>query len=313
MGLRAIFRCARAARATDVLVGVTPPAAFAAICAGWLAGKPAVAWVHYDIAAWERELERYSRPPASKFFEVLFYRWIVPRFSNIVFVSEPCRTAMIRTRGRSRTQWSYIPNLFSASSFSKQHPDLTELLRLKASRVPVLFFLGRLSRQKRWQDAIRLMEILAQRNHAAHLMVIGDGVERLKFLDCLAASPAKSRIHWMGEISDPMQALPLGDALILTSLYEAWPVVILEAFHCHVPVVSYCCPSGPAEMLTDGRGICCAETPEAMADSVEALFSMLPSKRTAMLGAASDFLEQHSIGVVMPMWKAYVEELVDHP
>lgn len=312
LGVRAIFRCAQASRDADLLVGVTPPAAFAAKCASWLAGKPVVAWVHYDIEGWQRELIHYSRSGTARFFEVLFYKWIVPRFSSAIFVSEACRSSMARIRGGAGTHWTSIPNLFSASSFSTQEADLTELRQLKAGGIPVLLFLGRLSRQKRWQDTVRVMEILAQRNCPAHLVVIGDGVERQAFLDRLAASSAKSRITWLGQLANPIQALLLADALILTSLYEAWPVVILEAFHCQLPVVSYCCPSGPAQMLADGRGICCEETPEAMANAVAELFSISIDERTTMLRAASSFNEQHRASVIMPMWKAYVRTLVDH-
>lgn len=311
-GMRAILHCAEAARKADIIVGVTPPAAFVARCAGWLVRRPAAAWVHYDMEGWQRELSDYSRSLAARFFEILFYKSIVPRFANLIFVSEACRATMARASGSGGTHWTVIPNLFDAAGFSTQSPDLGELEKLKAAGIPLLFFVGRLSRQKRWQDAIRLMEVLSLRNHAAHLMVIGDGVDRQAFLDRVAASPARENIHWMGQLGNPLPALALADALILTSLYEAWPVVILEAFRHRVPVVSYACPSGPAEMLADGRGICCDETPEAMADAIAKLSSMSHAERTTMLAAAGSYLARHCAEIVIPMWKAYAVKLVDH-
>ncbi len=311
-GMRAIQCCARIARDADVVVGVTPPAVFVAKCAAWLNGKPAVAWAHYDIEGWQRELDDYSRSLPARFFEVLFYRWIVPRFQNVVFVSKASLQSMETRFGGITKHWVHIPNLFSESGFATLDEDLRELTALKAGNVPTLLFLGRLSRQKRWQDAIRLMEILAQRNHTAHLVVIGDGVERRAFLDRLANSSARSRIHWLGQLRNPMRALSLVDALILTSLYEAWPVVILEAFHCQVPVVAYSCPSGPAEMLAEGRGIYCQESPEAMADAIAELFSMSMDQRTTMLQAASSFLGHHRAEVVMPIWKEYAKRLINY-
>jgi glycosyltransferase involved in cell wall biosynthesis len=311
-GMRAILRCAKAARTADIVVGVTPPAAFVACCAGWLGGRPAAAWVHYDIEGWQRELKAYSRSRAAKFLEVLFYGWIVPRFANLVFVSEACRASMARATGGTGRQWTVIPNLFDAAGFSTQSPDIGELEKLKAEGVPLLSFVGRLSRQKRWEDAIRLMEVLSAHNQPAHLAVIGDGVDRQAFLDRVATSPASENIHWMGQLGNPLPALALADALILPSLYEAWPVVILEAFQLKVPVVSYACPSGPAEMLADGRGICCEETPEAMADAVAKLLSMSHAERTTMLAAAGNYLARHRAETVMPMWKAYAVKLVDH-
>jgi glycosyltransferase involved in cell wall biosynthesis len=309
LGLKAILRCVRAARNADLVVGVTPPSAFVAACVGILGARPAAAWVHYDINGWARELECYSRGLAARFFEVLFYRRIVPRFGNIVFVSTAALESMAASRTASPRHWTYIPNPFLPRAFAGDMPDLSRLVELKADGVPLLILLGRLTRQKRWGDAIRALELVSTRGPAPHLVVIGDGNERTDFLACATASPAAARIHWLRSLANPCPALAMGDALLLTSLYEAWPVVILEAFHARVPVIAYDCPSGPAELLAEGRGLCCPETPAAMAKSIEELLSMHVAERTKMLDLSAGFLSRHNNHEVLAQWKSYAELL----
>lgn len=310
LGLQTVVRCARAAREADVVVGVTPPAAFVAACAGALAAKPAAAWVHYDIKGWGRELESYSRGVAARVFEVLFYRHIVPRFGNAVFASKAALVSMAEARSTMPAHWTSIPNPFSPRAFTQDIPKLAALARLKTDGVPLLVLLGRLTRQKRWSDAIRALEMVSVKGPAPHLVVIGDGNERREFLACVAASAAKERIHWLGPLTNPGPALAMCDALLLTSLYEAWPVVILEAFHARVPVAAYDCPSGPAEMLAEGRGVCCPETPAAMANAIEGLLAMPVAERTKMLDLAAGFLAEHGNNEVMGQWRRYAELLM---
>lgn len=306
-GFRALWRCARMARTADVIIGVTPPAAFVAKVAATLTGKVAVAWVHYDIDGWQRELQSYRRSLLAKWIEVFFYRLLVPTFDNIVFVSDACRNSMMALRRRPIRHWQVISNIFSPSPFAPVAPDPGQLDEIRAGNGPRLLLLGRLARQKRWQDAIRLLELTSSMAPLPQLVVVGDGVERDAFLRAREASTARERIHWLGAVSDPTRILERVDVLILPSLYEAWPVVILEAFAFRVPVIAYACPSGPQQMLADGRGLCCDETPEAMTAALGRLLAMPKESRTAMLDAAQKFLEAHAPRSVLPAWGKYCE------
>jgi glycosyltransferase involved in cell wall biosynthesis len=308
LGLRAVLACARLAREADLLVGITPPAAFVALCAGWLSGKTPVAWVHYDIMAWQREMGGRTRSPLSRGIEYLFYRWIVPRFRNIVFVSDACRDSMRLATGKSAVpvgqNWAVIPNMFNPRGFSAavRTPELDRVADWRGNGKRILLFVGRLSRQKRWGHAIDTMEGLRIDAPELKLLMIGDGPDRERFLVRLGESPARDSIAWIDRLPDPDLAYALADVLIMTSLYEAWPVVILEAFDHGLPVVSYRCPSGPEAMLAEGRGILCDESPEAMAASIRHALALPPGELAALRERARLFLRRHHPDVVLPLW-----------
>ncbi len=106
----------------------------------------------------------------------------------------------------------------------------------------------------------------AQKNHAllldafarlpssnARLMLVGGG-EREGALRAQAARLGVSdRVIFAGFQADTRPFYKSADVFVLSSNYEGFGNVIVEALAAGTPVVSTDCPSGPAEILEDGR------------------------------------------------------------
>ena len=58
-------------------------------------------------------------------------------------------------------------------------------------------------------------------------------------------------MEFLGHVENPAKFYSESDVLLLSSFYEGLPNVLLEALSYGTPVVSYDCPSGPREILTD--------------------------------------------------------------
>jgi glycosyltransferase involved in cell wall biosynthesis len=92
-----------------------------------------------------------------------------------------------------------------------------------------------------------------RQNRAVRLIVLGEGPERAA-LEQLADQIGISDILAMpGFVDNPFAYMRQARLFVLSSRWEGFGLVIIEAMACGCPVLSTDCPSGPAEILEGGR------------------------------------------------------------
>lgn len=116
---------------------------------------------------------------------------------------------------------------------------------------PVLVATGRLARQKGFEYLLEAFSILSEELDA-RLIIVGGG----KMKDALrlkAESLSIShKVDMVGE-TEPYPYMRRGDIFVLSSLYEGFPNVLLEAASFAMPIVSTDCPHGPGEIIENGK------------------------------------------------------------
>jgi glycosyltransferase involved in cell wall biosynthesis len=310
-GVAAVRRCIGLARSSSVIVSVTPPAAFVALIASWFSACRSLPWVHYDLAGILRE-PLAARGVARGLIQLFFHRYLVPWHRRLIFSSEVSLQAMVQlTRRRSVPQgWIVLPNIVDATDrASRPHESVTlqRVADLKNQGFRILLFIGRLARQKRWEDLLAAAELLDGKAGRHKLVIIGDGPERMAFETALRRS-SRGNVEYLGPDPNPMPALKIADALVLSSLYEAWPNVILEAFQLGVPVVSYDCPSGPREMIgaNGERGWLVEESPGALALAAQRCLETGAEERARVTGNAREYSARFFPGSAAQDWLRYL-------
>jgi glycosyltransferase involved in cell wall biosynthesis len=117
---------------------------------------------------------------------------------------------------------------------------------------PLIVAVGRLVQQKDVETLLRAFALLLPQRDS-RLAVIGDGPRR-EDLESLARDlQLADRVHFAGFQSNPYSWMRRADLFVLSSRYEGLGNVLIEAMACGTPVVSTDCPSGPREILEDGR------------------------------------------------------------
>ena len=112
--------------------------------------------------------------------------------------------------------------------------------------------LGRLAEQKDHPTLLHAYAASALR--ASHRLVIVGGGEGHKRLQRLVNELGLTdRVVFMGVMDNPYRVLMDAELHVLSSRWEGYPNVLLEALALGVPVVSTDCPHGPRELLDDGR------------------------------------------------------------
>lgn len=87
----------------------------------------------------------------------------------------------------------------------------------------------------------------------AKLTILGDGILRPELEALIQELGVEDRVALPGFALDPSSWFRSSDLFVLSSSWEGLPTVMIEALECGVPVVSTDCPSGPAEILDNGR------------------------------------------------------------
>ncbi|MCC5966654.1 MAG: glycosyltransferase [Natronohydrobacter sp.] len=124
----------------------------------------------------------------------------------------------------------------------------------------------------------------------ARLMFVGDGAGRNALLALARELGVADRVILAGFHSDPTPFYQTADVFVLCSDYEGFGNVIVEALAQGLPVVSTDCPSGPAEILENGRFgrlVPVGDAP-ALAQAMEAALNA-PADREALIRRAADF------------------------
>jgi glycosyltransferase involved in cell wall biosynthesis len=123
---------------------------------------------------------------------------------------------------------------------------------LEAARDPVILGAGRLTVQKDFATLIRAFARLREKR-PCKLIILGEGRQRAKLQALAAELGIAEAVDLPGFSDNPYACMARASLFVLSSRWEGSPNVLTEAMSLGTPVVSTDCPSGPREILADGR------------------------------------------------------------
>jgi glycosyltransferase involved in cell wall biosynthesis len=117
------------------------------------------------------------------------------------------------------------------------------------SRGASILCVGRLDKNKDFALAITALACLAKKGVNVDLWIVGAGPERINLEKLAAELAVLENIKFLGFQVDLTPIYKQVSCVSLTSNYEGFPNVLLEAISHGVPVVSVDCPCGPREIV----------------------------------------------------------------
>lgn len=170
---------------------------------------------------------------------------------------------------------------------------------------------GRLSHEKNYASMIRAFAIVADRFPEWQLDVFGDGGERKNLEQLIDDLSLGGVINLRGSTRNVCDEMLHSSLLIHSSRFEGFGIVLVEAMSCGLPVVSFACPYGPKDIITDGvDGFLVPVGDERMmADRICKLIEN-DSLRRKMGDAALEKSRLYSLDQIIPMWMGLFGELV---
>ncbi len=193
----------------------------------------------------------HSSQQTARFLPILmrlFYRFA----NQIVAVSNGVAVDLEQMLKLPKSRLSVIynpvitPDLLEKANRPIAHPWYQQ------RRTPVILAIGRLTQAKCFDLLLRSFQ-KARLQEDANLIILGEGPDR-KALEALTDKlNLRDHVQLPGFVDNPYQYIKNSNLFVLSSLWEGLPTVLIEALYLGVPIISTDCPSGPKEILKNGR------------------------------------------------------------
>jgi len=249
----------------------------------------------------------------SKFVRILAARLLgrIYRLADqVLAVSRDLAEDISSILGFNKDAIGVLPNGLDLEAIESLADELAAFSVQKAASRPVLVAIGRLVPQKGFAVLLDAMAKVIRRREA-QLVVLGEGVLR-KSLEKKAQELGISEyVLFPGFISNPYPVLKHADIFVLSSFYEGFGIVLLEAMACGTPVIATNCHWGPAELLKDGEAgmLVPPGDPELLADAVLKMLED-PEKAGEYADKASMAIQDYDIKNVADIFIEMVDRVL---
>ena len=162
---------------------------------------------------------------------------------------------------------------------------------------------GRLNEQKGYDFLIGAWSIVAKKHPDWTLDIYGEGQLRDFIQNMIIQYGLKASINLKGVVKDINREYAKSSILVLSSRYEGFGLVLVEAMSCGVPCVAFDCPFGPRDIINSGiDGLLVKYLDvKALADGLCTLIENV-KLRQAMGNKAFEHIQRYDVDHVMQMW-----------
>jgi glycosyltransferase involved in cell wall biosynthesis len=215
------------------------------------------------------------------------------RFANgIIAVSSGVADDLAKQTGLPRERIHVVYNPVSAPKMQMFSDEGKDSRLARNGPGPLIVAMGRLVKQKGFSILLRAFALL-RTEQVARLVILGEGELRRSLEEEVQQLGLGCDVVLPGFVSDPFPLLRGADLFVLSSLWEGLPNGLIQAMACGTPVVATDCPSGPAEILGNGRWGRLVPVGDANALAVAMAATLADKSHPDVLSRAADFnLEQ---------------------
>lgn len=246
---------------------------------------------------------------------------VCERTNPVVSQSAGKQLKALRRRLYPRAARVVVQTQDAAHAFKKAEPQLGELAvlpnpippelavtpmahQVEKTKACQLVAMGRLVPAKQFEQLIQAFGMIAEQFPEWSLHIYGEGPERAKLEQRAELVGLKDRVFLPGKTPEPWQQLQQAQLFVLTSAYEGFPNVLLEAMTLGLPCVTVDCPSGPKELSSEGRDAVLVplHDPAALEQALSEL--MADSRLRGVLGlrAAASVRERYGMAAILTQW-----------
>ena len=171
------------------------------------------------------------------------------KFANvIVCTSKGVEIDLVKRLNLSKEKIKVIYNPLDLHKINRLKNENPEIYNLEKYIISV----GRLTKQKGFPYLLRAYASIHNRIEEK-LVILGEGKEGENLRQLSERLGIKEKTIFLGFQNNPYKFMKNASIFVLSSLWEGFGIVIVEAMACRTPVISTDCPFGPGEIITNGK------------------------------------------------------------
>ena len=242
------------------------------------------------------------------FIRPLLYR-TYDRADAVLGISNGVADEMARRSGFPRERIRTITNPTVTPQIEQQAAEPLDHPWFQSGQPPVVLGVGRLSKSKDFKTLVRAFAQV-RLSRPLRLVILGDAnagdparsekknrKRKAELMDLAAELGVAADVDLPGFAINPYQYMARAAVYVLSSRYEGLPNALIEAMACGCPVVSTDTPSGPAEILEDGKygPLLPIGDVDAMASAISKVLDTPPEPHRLRERAANFSLERAAV------------------
>ncbi|WGZ92430.1 MAG: glycosyltransferase [Candidatus Thiothrix putei] len=197
--------------------------------------------------------------------EWLAFRWLYPRAKRVIAVSRQMQDLLEKQAHLKNVNCIY-------------NPVNTRLIAEKSQEVigfegRFILGVGRLEKQKRFDLLIEAFA-RSKAQQDCQLLIVGRGTQQAMLEQHIKTLGMEERVVLVGFDANPYKYMAKAEFQVMSSDYEGYPLVLIEALSLGCPIVSTDCPTGPREIIRHGENGLLVEkgNVDALAAGIDTLF-----------------------------------------
>lgn len=233
------------------------------------------------------------------FISKLYAKWIY------ISTIEKKADLIVTLTNEDKLQWHKAKRVEFIPNFSSMH--ITQYSTCKKKRIIAV---GRLNQEKGYDRLISIWKSVSVKYPDWHLDIYGEGHMKDQ-LNQLIITNNVQNINLRGAASDMSKEYANSSICAVTSYFEGFSLVILEAMKHGVPCIAFDCPNGPRNIIVDKENGFLVEDGN-YSQYIEKLCTLIENEQLRQQYSESSKMRSHDFDIdkIMTQWKNLFEGLL---
>ncbi|MFT4019918.1 MAG: glycosyltransferase family 4 protein [Acinetobacter sp.] len=174
---------------------------------------------------------------------------------------------------------------------------------LPAQSCKTVLAVGRLRPEKGFDLLLAAWEKVVQQHSDWRLRIVGSGDQEYALKQQAELLGISSSIDWFDATSDIAVHYAQASVYCLSSRFEGFGMVLLEALSFGLPIVAFDCPVGPRQILNESNNVLIeAEQVDALAQGLLQFMHLTPERYHSIASENQQLAQQFSINTITTQW-----------